>query len=179
MSIDAMKGETPLDEGSFLSLFLKHECELAGFARALLPDWNSVEEALQESSIVMWRKIGQLQSPEEFLPWARVILRFEVLKQRRKFSRDRLVLSDELAELLASESSEEEVASQTERDALAACMGEFPAEHRELLLAPYMGDGRVKQIADATNRSPNSLYKMLGRLRTRLHDCVSMRLSTT
>ena len=166
-----------MDQSAFLSLFLKHERELAGFARALLPNWDSVDEALQESSIVMWRKIGQLQAADEFLPWARVILRFEVLKQRRKFSRDRLVLSDELAELLAEESSVEEAAVATQREALSACMSEFSAEHQELLLAPYVGDGRVKQIADATKRTPNSLYKVLGRLRVKLHDCVARKLA--
>ncbi len=40
-----------LTEGEFLKLFLKHEQVLRAYARAILPDWSSVEDALQEASV--------------------------------------------------------------------------------------------------------------------------------
>jgi len=40
---------------------------------------------------------------EEFLPWAKVIVRFECLKARRTVARDRHWFSDEVFELLAEE----------------------------------------------------------------------------
>ena len=161
-------------EDRFLSLYLEHQSNLAGFARALLPDWEATDEVLQESSVVMWRKISQLQAPEEFLPWAKVILQFEVLKHRRKYRRDRLVLDETTIRLLVDESLEEKDSLDKDRlTALRTCLGEFSAEHCELLLAPYRGDGAVTRLAGAAGKTANSLYKVLGRLRVKLHDCVA------
>ena len=170
--------QTILDEHDFLRLFVEHERELAGFARALLPDWDAVDEVLQESSLVMWRKIGQLQAADEFMPWAKVIVRFEALKQIRRTRRDRHVLSVELVAMLADEAVEDDSSAlRGEQAALRNCLQQFSPEHRELLMAPYAGDGKVKQLADAAGKSPNSLYKLLGRLRVKLHDCVLTRLA--
>jgi RNA polymerase sigma-70 factor (ECF subfamily) len=168
-----------MDEARFLPLFLRHERELAGFARALLPDWDAVDEALQEASVVMWRKIGQLRAAEEFLPWAKVILRFEALRHLRQVRRARLVLDESLLAMIAEEALEDEAdEAEREQDALRLCLDEFPEEQRGLLLAPYLGEGKVKELAEQAGKTPNSLYKLLGRLRHKLHDCVTRRLAT-
>lgn len=60
---------------------------------------------MQEASVVMWRKLGQLESADGFLPWAKVIVRFESLRLRREHARDRHLFSDEVFELLADESA--------------------------------------------------------------------------
>lgn len=169
-----------LDESRFLPLFLRHERELAGFARMLLPNWDAVDEVLQEASLVMWRKFDPLRDEAEFLPWAKVIVRFESLKQSRRYSRDRLVLDESILTLLADEAIEEDVSKAArEQTALRSCLGELSLEHRQLLLAPYTGAGKVKELAELVNKTPNSLYKLLGRLRSKLHDCVVRRLAQT
>ncbi|MBI1246626.1 sigma-70 family RNA polymerase sigma factor [bacterium] len=168
-----------MEKDRFLTLFLRHERELAGIARASLPDWNAVDDVLQESSLVMWRKIDQLQSDDEFIPWARMILRFEVLKYRRSCSRDRLLLDDDLISLIAVEASHEPSEQiQEQRTAIRDCLQKFSPEHQKLLLAPYSRDEAVKEIAEAAGKTANSLYKRLGRLRTKLHQCVRLQMRT-
>ena len=72
--------ETPnLSDRDFMRLFVKYEPALRAYARTLLPDWHSVDDALQEASVTMWEKHGQLAGEEGFLPWAKVILRFKCL----------------------------------------------------------------------------------------------------
>ena len=166
-----------MDKDRFLTLFLKHERELAGIARAALPDWNAVDDVIQEASLVMWRKIDQLQADDEFIPWARMILRFEVLKYRRSCSRDRLLLDDDLVSLIAVESKDDpaEVVQQ-QRSAVRECLKRFSPDHQRLLLAPYTRDDAVKEIAEAAGKTANSLYKRLGRLRSKLHDCVRLQV---
>ena len=83
-----MTDESPSEE-KFLRVFLQNEDDLRSYCRALLPTWEAVDEAMQEASVVMWRKLGQLRKESEFLPWAKVIVRFESLKARRTFARDR------------------------------------------------------------------------------------------
>ena len=71
-------------ETEFMRLFVQHEAVLRGYARSLLPDWNSVDDALQEASVTMWQKLGQLDSEQGFLPWAKVILRYKCLPAHRR-----------------------------------------------------------------------------------------------
>lgn len=161
-----------LSEGEFMRLFVRHEHALRAFARSILPDWNSVDDALQEASVTMWEKLGQLKDEDGFLPWAKVILRFKCLSAVAA-NRRRHVLSDEVLELLADEAesiSSEEVADI--RRALKVCLTQFSEAHQELLLAPYSGEGRVKQLAEDCGKSVNALYKLLGRLRGKLSSCI-------
>jgi len=65
-----------------------------------------------------------LQSTDDFLPWAKVILRFQALKTRRKCARDRHVFSTALFDMLAEEGlqqGEEELAAARQR-ALRSCL---------------------------------------------------------
>lgn len=163
----------------FIRLFVKHERALRSFARVLLPSWEAVDEVMQESSVVMWNKLKQLQSEDGFLPWAKVIVRFESLRLRRNFARDRHVFSDEMLELLAGEAAD--VGSdvwEREQIATAQCLEEFASHQRELVLAPYYGEGRVVRLAEQKGCTVNSLYKLLGRLRERLMACIERRLAS-
>ena len=92
-----------LDQSDFMRLFVRHERDLRVFARSLLPNWPAVDDVLQEASVVMWKKLHQLEQEDDFFTWARVIVRFEALRARRNAARDRLVLSEETLELLAKE----------------------------------------------------------------------------
>ncbi|MFO0821710.1 MAG: sigma-70 family RNA polymerase sigma factor [Gemmataceae bacterium] len=166
------------DDEQFLRLYLRHEEALRAFARALLPTWEAVDEVLQEASVVMWKKLGQLESASGFLPWAKVIVRFEALRLRRRFSRDRVVFSDAILDLLAAEALEvPDSTIDRDRAALNECLAQLSPPERELVLAPYAGDGRVAMLAQQSGRSANSLYKLLGRLRERLMNCVEARLA--
>ena len=111
-----------LQHGRFLRLFLQHQRQLAGYARAFLPDWDAVDEVLQESSIVMWRKIDQLDSPDGFLKWAKAVVRFESLKHLRQRRTDRLMVDEELVTLLAANTGEDEHGSASELEMLKRCL---------------------------------------------------------
>ena len=137
-----------LTEPDFLELLVKHEPALRAYARGLVPDWDLVDEALQEASVTMWQKRGQLESADGFVPWARVILRYKCLRQLEKLRSRRPLLSDEMLQALAErgESRSAEDATARER-ALHTCLDQFSAEHRELLLAPHCSTTTVVKLA--------------------------------
>ena len=166
-----------LAEGEFMRLFVRHEPALRAFARTILPDWESVDDALQEASVTMWEKLDQLRDSDGFMPWAKVILRFKCLSNVA--SSRKHVLSAGILEQLAdeAESLTSNDVSQV-RQALTVCLKHFTASQQELLLAPYAGNGRVKQLAGNCGRSVNALYKLLGRLRTKLASCIQNRIRT-
>lgn len=165
-------------DGDILALLTEHEGALRAYARSLLPNWDAVDETLQDAFLVICQKVSQLETREAFLPWAKVIVRFEALKSRRKFARDRLVFSDTLVEMLACEGEAASEVDDTEKwqRALDECLRTLSAPNRELVLAPYRSDGAVVEIARRSGRTVNSLYKLLGRLRHKLRDCMENKL---
>lgn len=175
--IDSSAANEPPDE-RFLRLFVTHEAALRAYARALVPSWDAVDEVIQEASLVIWRKLDQLETPDGFLPWAKVIVRFEALRARRNFARDRLVFSEELMTKLAESTDEPETEDLTlEKAALQKCLCKLSPTNQELLLAPYGGSGKIKELAGHSPRTVNSFYKLLGRLRAKLQLCVERELA--
>lgn len=168
-----------LSETEFLTLLVKHEPAFRGYARSMLPDWDLVDEALQEASVTMWQKREQLKEADGFAPWGKVILRFKCLRQIEKLRARRPLLSDRLLETLAERSnyrSDEDMSCRGR--ALHTCLNQFSPEHRDLLLAPHRSTDSVVEIAERQKKSANSLYKLLGRLRERLAECIRLRIAS-
>lgn len=162
-------------EDLFLEVFERYKADLRAYGRSLLPDWQAVDEVLQESSIVMWAKFDQLSSMDGFLPWAKTILRFEALRLRRKYARDRHFFSDQLFELLYKEEAEDQF--EPEQNAMEKCLHGISDANQKLLLAPYSKNQAVTEIASKSGRTVNSLYKLMGRLRLKLRKCIEQSLS--
>lgn len=167
------------DHEAFLRLFARFEGNLRAFVASLLPTWDGVDEVMQESSVVLWRKFEQFdQRGEEssFLDWSFMIARYEVLKYRRRRATDRLRFSDDVFELLASE-AENVVARQDERErALQECVRKLEARQTELLKTVYEDGVSIKDVATRLGRTPTGLYKALARIRNRLAVCIGTKL---
>ncbi len=166
------------DKGElFIKLYTKNEARLRNFVRSMVPTWESVDEVMQEASLVMWRKFDQFDPETEFLKWSQVVCRFEALKCRRRKARDRHVFSEDLLEMLATEiEEEEEELFVREKQALRLCLQKVKEPHRELLLASYAKGAKIKEVAEASGKSPTSVYKLLNRVREKLHDCITTQL---
>lgn len=171
-----MQPALPGDE-RLMKLFLRNESVLRAYARTMLPDMDSVDDVLQDAYLTMYEKFAQLRDDNGFLPWGKVIVRFKCLSLATKLRKTRPILGDEVLRSLA------EVAEDTRPDELVdlrsafdQCFSEFESVQRELLLAPYSGAGRVKQLAEEAGRSASSVYMMLVRLREKLGKCVRVRL---
>ena len=91
--MEKQESDFELTEPGFLTLLVKHEPALRAYARSLVPDWDLVDEALQEASVTMWQKRSQMETADGFVPWARVILRFKCLRQLEKLRSRRPLLS--------------------------------------------------------------------------------------
>jgi RNA polymerase sigma-70 factor (ECF subfamily) len=161
----------------FVRLLVAHEPHLRSFLRSLLPSWNDVEEAMQETSLTAWRKFDQFEPGSNFLAWTAAIARFEALKQRRTRSRERLVFSDAVIDLVACEAAAESDALARERAALERCLGVLGDPARELLETAYQPGVKLHEVAARSGRSVESFYKTLQRLRARLLVCVQRDLT--
>jgi len=157
---------------SFVALFARHEPGLRSFIRPLVPSWDQVQEIIQQTCLVLWRKYGEFEAGTDFLSWACTIARFEVLKYRRSRARDPHVFSEELLVMLADEGAAEASRRERERRALDKCIERLQPRQRELIRRCYGGGATIKAVAASLGRSATSIYKFLDRIRLVLLDCI-------
>lgn len=178
-----MEEGSPVEEDdgeAFVRYFSVYEGNVRAFVASLLNDWAGVDEVVQSASLVMWRKFGQFDrsGPEkDFLNWAFMIARFEVMKYRTRSNRDRLVFSDDVQELLENE-AEDVASAQSEREgALQDCLMKLRPAQRELIEATYGSGISIKEAANHLGRTPTSLYKAIARIRDSLQVCIERTLT--
>ncbi|MEP6671950.1 MAG: sigma-70 family RNA polymerase sigma factor [Chthoniobacter sp.] len=162
---------------AFVRLLVEHEPRLRAYLRGLLPTWADVEEVMQNASLVAWRKFSEFQQDTNFGGWLLTIARFEALKHRRNMARSPLVFSDDVWDLLASESSAEADPAHRRREALEKCLGKLPGAQRELVLQAHTPGARLKEIARQSGSSEQAFYKTIQRLRAALLECISRTLA--
>jgi RNA polymerase sigma-70 factor (ECF subfamily) len=160
----------------FLSLFMSHQRELRNYLFSLHPHAHDLDDLFQETSLKLWQVFGEYDSTRPFLPWAQRIAYFQVLRLRKTRSRDRLVLSDELVELLAGEAP---VTAQSDhlRACLNNCLEKLTPRAREVLLARYSEDTNIAVIARDSRQSVHALYRMLDKARSQVVSCLRRQLA--
>lgn len=170
-----MSKEDNTNQENFVRLFTKYQGNVRAFVSSLLPTWEGVDEVMQQTSLVMWRKCDQFNYSGEdksYLDWAFMIARYEVLKYRRKWATDRLVFSEDVHELLAKE-AEEVAAKQSDREkALIGCLQKLQPSQRSLIQTSYADGVSIKDAAEIVGRTPTGLCKALARIRKHLHKCI-------
>ncbi|MFT5469151.1 MAG: RNA polymerase sigma-70 factor (ECF subfamily) [Verrucomicrobiales bacterium] len=163
----------------FLRLWTQNEAALRAFVRSCCPRAQEVDEVMQDTCIAAWRKFSTLDDPAAFGRWACMIARYELLMTRRRHARDRLVLAEDVVELLTEEGAEEIPRRHRQLLALDECIEKLPRERRELALAAYAKDVSIRQMAVQLKRTEGSLYQLLARIRKELHRCVEQTLTST
>ena len=161
---------------TFLRLWIHHEPALRAFVRSCCPKAQEIDDVMQEVSIAALRKFSTLDDHAAFGAWACLIARYELLTARRRFARDRLVLSEDIVQLLAEEGAEEISLRQEQLRVLDQCVAKLPADRRELALTAYAKDTTIRELAKQLNRTEGSLYQLLARIRKELHRCMTIRL---
>jgi len=157
----------------FVQLLTKHERSIRAYIRAGLPSGQDVAEVMQEVSLIAWRKFSDLENPDtDFARWATVIARYEIMKYRRTKARDRLVLGENVIEMINAEGLEEAPGRESQLSALEFCLKKLPEERRELVLEAHVSGTSITEMAERIGKSRNALYQLLWRIRQELAECV-------
>ena len=171
-----MSDPPPPDPTSeFLEHMHKSRRAIRNYLFSLHPHEQDIDDLIQQTSLTLWREFERYDRSREFLPWALRIGYFEVLRLRKQRSRDRLVFSETLLEMMAEESPPE-AAARPEGVALASCLNKLDDDARELLLACYGKGSTVAEIAQRRHIHPHRLYRQLERARRSVITCVRRQL---
>ena len=161
----------------FVRQLTQHQNRLYGYVYSLLGDHGRAADVVQETNLVLWRKIDEFQPDKPFLPWAFAIARFQVLACLRDHKRDRLLLDAELVEVMSDEVERKADQIDAIRAALRHCLQLLSANNRELVDRRYDRGMSVADIAEAVDRTIGSIKVALLRIRRQLAECVQQRLA--
>jgi RNA polymerase sigma-70 factor (ECF subfamily) len=168
----------PPDAGErFVRLFAQNQKRLLGYIYSLVPHAQNAEDICQKTSLVLWRKLHQLQPDGDFLTWACRVAYLEVCNFRRTQARDRLRFSDELLEYLAEDRLGDLDEMNQRLDALRECVKQLRPPQRELIQHAYSSEDSMRQLAERLGKAVQTIYNRLFRIRKMLFDCVERRLS--
>jgi RNA polymerase sigma-70 factor (ECF subfamily) len=160
----------------FLLLLTNHQSALYAAIAALLGGVEGAQDVLQETNVALLEKASEYDSSRPFIPWAIAFARFQVLAWRKRQTRERLVLDEELVNALADRLSCSAPPSR-QLDALETCLGKLPDDWRRLVDARYLHGEAVQKIAQRMERSVNVVSVTLFRIRKALLNCMSSALA--
>lgn len=160
--------------------FVRHltgcQSALYAFISTLLGGSEGAGDVLQETNVALWNKAGDFDPKKPFLPWAYTFARFQVMAWRKKQSRDKLVLDDDLVHAIAVELEEKSPLAEAQLEALESCLSGLPEEQRKLVDSRYIEGEGVHEIASRTGRPENVISAHLYRIRRALMQCVQLKL---
>ena len=160
----------------FLARMLPSERAIRSFVFSIHPHAGDLDDIMQDTAFSLWQKFGSFDPTREFLPWAMRLAYFEVLRFRKKRSRDRLVFSDELLEVMAEDTSHAGF-SEPLRESFEACLARLDPRSRAVLEARYGSGTSIAELAKSRNESVHSLYRLLEQARVTLVAAVRRQLA--
>lgn len=156
---------------AFLGQFAANEAALRAYVRRLVPMRDDAADVMQGIALVLWKKFGELDNPNDFRKWAFGVARYETLSWLRDKARDRRVLANDLLDTIAHESALIDERLEAQRDALENCLGKLPAQQRTLVLKAYTPDVQIRDVAERSGRTVGAFYQWLHRMRMQLLEC--------
>jgi len=166
-------------EEQFVHLLTTHHDRLLRFVKTLVPHATDAEDVFQRGSVSLWKKHDEYDSSQPFFPWACRFLHFEVLNYRKKAARDRLTFSEDLVELLATETLEEQPVLEQRTAALESCLAKLRDSDHKILHRRYAERDTVADLASELGVPPRKLYKTLENLKRKLSLCLDRALASS
>jgi RNA polymerase sigma-70 factor (ECF subfamily) len=159
-------------------LLSRHQDDLFRYIFALLPHEEDARDALQETSVALYRKFAEYDAARPFLPWAYRFAYLEVLKQRERNQRGARLLNPDLLERLAHEREQHEPVLQVRLRALEQCLDELSAADRALIRQRYQEKAPTDELVRQSGASRRTLFRLLDRIRRLLFECISRRTAS-
>jgi RNA polymerase sigma-70 factor (ECF subfamily) len=164
----------------FEVLAKQHEPMLLAYLSALVPDRALAEDVAQQTFLIAYRKIDQLDDPAAFPAWLRGIARREALAAIRRQAREFTVepaLIQQLDQAYRQMETGQPAESWEERFRhVEECFQELPETMQETCRLHYFEDRKAREIAEQLAINLNAVLKRLERARAALRECVEARL---
>jgi RNA polymerase sigma-70 factor (ECF subfamily) len=165
-----------LTENEFISKLTDWQNRLFAYLYNLLGDLHDTSDVLQETNLVLWRKVDEFEPGTNFGAWARKCAYYEALRFLRDRKRDRHLFDDELLALLADESGRRDKEESELRLALRHCLGELTPRQRRLIDRRYGAGLSIEKLAEEFEKKESAIKMALKRVRETLQVCIESKL---
>ena len=160
----------------FVELLMAHKRQVYRYILTLLPNSADADDALQESSIILWRKFAEYDPELSFSAWACGIARNVVRNFHSKRQRTIVQFDDALLDTLSGEVLRMNDELDDRQQMLRDCMDDLTRRDRDLLYKRYELGATIKSVAAAVGRPVQGLYKAMRRIHKTLFDCIERKL---
>jgi len=145
---------------------------LFGYLVTLLGSVHDAHDVLQETNLVLWRKMDAFTPGSDFDAWARKCAYFQALAFLRDRKRDRHLFDDDLLAQFAGEATDAVHETSDRILSLRDCLMRLPDRHRQLISLRYGQNKSVRELAEVTGKKESATKMMLMRIRQMLHSCI-------
>ena len=161
-----------LDE-EYVALIAGSQSVLRGLLMAMIRRAADVDDVLQETNTVIWRKRAEYHWDLDFIPWACRIAQLQALAFfKRVRNNGQASLDDRALEQIAAIATKQAVNTKLHAEALAYCLEKLSPEHRQLVENRYCESMPVNQIASQEGRTADAVSMTLYRIRKTLMECI-------
>lgn len=149
---------------------------LFGYLVTLLGNVHDARDVLQETNLVMWRRMDTFTPGTDFGAWARKCAYFQAMAFLRDRKRGPSLLGEELLALIAEEEGQNHADENERKLALRDCLGGLSDEHRALIKRRYHDAMPLRKLATDCGKSESAMKMTLLRIREMLHVCIESKL---
>lgn len=168
-----------LPEQDVLRILMRSRTRVSAAAWLLVHDMQASEDIFQNVALKAITKEVDFQVEAEVLSWAFITARREAIDWLRKRDNRKMMLSEEVAELICQDWADEPPSHRDERvEALRGCLESMPERSQDLLKLRYFEGRSCDDVAERLGVGVDAIYKRLSRLHHRLRDCVETRLDS-
>lgn len=153
------------DPSAFVELYSRYKRNVYEYCFRLLQENNNAEDAMQNTFIKVYQRIGELKNPASFKAWLFTIARNEVYSLFRK-TRNNGSLDDE--DIFDPSSPHDEVVQQEQTELVQKFLAQLKPTYREVLILLEYEQLSYAEIASVTGTSVSSVESMIFRARKAL-----------
>lgn len=161
----------------FVERYVRDQNRVYRYILTLVPNRTEAEELFQQTSLTLWQLWREYDAARPFVPWACAIAHNHIRNFFRTYKGDRNIhLSDKVMDQVAAVRLASEDELEDRRAALTHCISKLDEAQRRLLERCYEASEPIAHVAEQSGMSANALYKLLGRIRRALHECINRTL---
>lgn len=168
----------PEPDAQFIRDLTDWQNRLFGYLVTLLGNVHDARDVLQETNLVMWRRMDTFTPGTDFGAWSRKCAYFQAMAFFRDRKRGPSLLEEEVLEMIAAEQEEEDPAmgESEQKVALRDCLARLDDEQRMLMKKRYQDQVQVQKLAIDHGKSESAMKMTLLRIRELLHLCITRKL---
>lgn len=150
---------------AFVELYFRYKRNIYEYCFRLLQEKDNADDALQNTFIKVYQKVGELKNPASFKAWLFTIARNEVYTMFRK-TRNNGSLDDE--DVFDPSSPHDEVVQQEQTELVQKFLAQLKPAYREVLLLVEYEQLSYAEIASITGTSVSSVESRIFKARRAL-----------